>query len=75
MDAPAGEEEGQGLDRRRRAGALGTVHPHPCATRLVAQGAGRTRTPAPVHYARDRPEQTTLYRLIQEHVDTFFAQC
>ena len=29
---------------------------------------------APVHYARHRPEQTTLYRLVQQHAATFFAQ-
>ncbi len=27
-----------------------------------------------VHYQRRRPEQTTLYRLVQEHVESFFAQ-
>jgi hypothetical protein len=26
---------------------------------------------APVHYARHRPEQTTLYRLVQQHAATF----
>ena len=29
---------------------------------------------ARVHYERHRPEQTTLYRLVQEHAATFFAQ-
>ena len=29
---------------------------------------------APVHYARHRPEQTTLYRLVQQHAQSFFAQ-
>jgi hypothetical protein len=29
---------------------------------------------APVHYERHRPEQTTLYRLPQQHTATFFAQ-
>jgi hypothetical protein len=29
---------------------------------------------APVHYERHRPEQTTLYRLVQQHAATFFAQ-
>jgi hypothetical protein len=28
----------------------------------------------PVHYARRRPEKTTLYQLVQEHLETFFAQ-
>ncbi len=29
---------------------------------------------ATVHYVRHRPEQTTLYRLVQQHAATFFAQ-
>ena len=29
---------------------------------------------APVHYERHRPEQTTLYRLVQHHAATFFEQ-
>ena len=29
---------------------------------------------APVHCARYQPEQTTLYRLVQQHAATFFAQ-
>jgi len=28
----------------------------------------------PVHYERHRPEQTTLYRLVQQHAATFFKQ-
>ena len=28
----------------------------------------------PVHYERRRPEETILYQLVQEHVETFFAQ-
>ena len=28
----------------------------------------------PVHYERHRPEETTLYRLVQQHAATFFAQ-
>jgi hypothetical protein len=33
-------------------------------------------TPAgnPVHYERRRPEETTLYQLVQEHLETFLAQ-
>ncbi len=27
-----------------------------------------------IHYERHRPEETTLYQLVQEHVETFFAQ-
>ena len=29
---------------------------------------------AAVHHERHRPEQTTLYRLVQQHAATFFAQ-
>jgi len=29
---------------------------------------------APVHYERDRPEQTALYHLVQQHAATFFDQ-
>ena len=29
---------------------------------------------APVHYERHRPEQTTLYRLLQRHAQIFFGQ-
>jgi hypothetical protein len=28
---------------------------------------------APVHYERHRPEQTTLYRLVQQHAASFIA--
>ncbi|SDZ13778.1 transposase zinc-binding domain-containing protein [Nitrosomonas sp. Nm33] len=27
-----------------------------------------------IHYERHRPEETTLYQLVQEHIETFFAQ-
>jgi len=29
---------------------------------------------APLHYERHRPEQTTLYRLVQQHAAIFIAQ-
>ena len=29
---------------------------------------------APVHYERHRPEQSTLYRLVRQHAQSFFAQ-
>ena len=29
---------------------------------------------ATVHYERRRPENTALYQLVQQHVETFFAQ-
>lgn len=42
------------------------------------QAIGRQPQRAPdgasVHYERHRPEQTTLYRLVQQHAATFFAQ-
>ena len=28
----------------------------------------------PVHYERRRPEETTLYRVVQEHLETFLAE-
>ena len=30
----------------------------------------RAQDGAPVHYERHRPEQTTLYRLVQQHATT-----
>jgi hypothetical protein len=36
------------------------VHPAPAGRRI--------------HYERRRPEETTLYRLVQEHLETFLAQ-
>jgi hypothetical protein len=27
-----------------------------------------------VHYERRRPEETTLYTLVQEHLESFFVQ-
>ena len=44
--------------------------------RVQAIGRQPQRAPdvAPVRYERHRPEQTTLYRLVQQHAATFFAQ-
>ena len=43
---------------------------------MQAIGRQPQRAPdgSPVHYDRHRPEQTTLYRLVQQHAATFFAQ-
>ena len=43
---------------------------------MQANGRQPHRAPdgAAVHYERHRPEQTTLYRLVQQHAQTFFAQ-
>ena len=43
---------------------------------MQATGRQPQRAPdgAPVHCERHRPEQTTLYRLVQQHAATFFAQ-
>ena len=43
---------------------------------MQAIGRQPRRAPdgAPVHYERHRPEQTTLYRLVQQHAATFFAE-
>ena len=39
-------------------------------------GQAVQRAPAgnPVHYQRRRPEATTLYQLVQEHLESFLAQ-
>ena len=39
-------------------------------------GPALQRTPIgnPVHYERRRPEETTLYQLVQEHIESFLAQ-
>ena len=39
----------------------------------LGQAAQRAAAGNPVHYERRRPEETTLYRLVQEHAETFFA--
>ena len=36
--------------------------------------SSRAPDSAPVHYERHRPDQTTLYRLVQQHASTFFEQ-
>ena len=43
---------------------------------MQAVGRPPQRAPdgAPLHYERPRPEQTTLYRLVQQHAATFFAE-
>ncbi len=43
---------------------------------LAAIGRQPQRAPdgAPVHYERHRPEQTTLYRLVQQRAATFFSE-
>ena len=43
---------------------------------MQAIGPQPQRAPdgAPVHYERHRPEQTTLYRLVQQHAATFIAE-
>jgi hypothetical protein len=40
----------------------------------TAQQPQRATDGAPVRYERHCPEQTTLYRLVQQHTATFFAQ-
>ena len=43
---------------------------------MQAIGRQPQRAPngAPVHFERHRPEQTALYRLVQQHAATFIAQ-
>lgn len=38
-----------------------------------AQQPQRAPEGAPIHYERHRPEQTTLYRLVQQHAASFIA--
>jgi len=54
--------------------ALGTAIPSPrsAARPNTATPAPAEATPAP--YARRRPEETTLYQVVQEHLNTFLAQ-
>ena len=41
--------------------------------RATAQQPQRAADGAPLHYERHRPEQTTLYRLVQQHAASFIA--
>ena len=43
-----------------------TIGRQPCPGHWAPDGA-------PIHCARHRPEQTTLYCLVQQHAETFFA--
>jgi hypothetical protein len=40
----------------------------------IAARPQRAPDGAPVHYERHRPEQTTLYRLVQQHAATFISE-
>jgi Transposase zinc-binding domain/Putative transposase len=40
----------------------------------MSQSAQLTTTGNAVHYERRRPEESVLYRLIQDHAESFFAQ-
>jgi len=42
--------------------------------RAAARASPATPQDAPAPYERRRPEESTLYQVIQEHVETFFAQ-
>ncbi len=56
-------------------GAAPPQIPHAQRVQTNAHHTGRAHCDgAPVHYARHRPEQTTLYRLVQQHAATFIAQ-
>ena len=41
---------------------------------LERKPASRAAAANTIHYARRRPEETTLYRLVREHLETFLAQ-
>ena len=40
----------------------------------MGQAAQRAPTGNAVHYERRRPEESVLYRLVQEQLETFLAQ-
>lgn len=42
--------------------------------RAFMRQARRAAAANPVHYERRRPEETTLYRLVQENLETFLAE-
>ena len=42
--------------------------------KTAARACQAARHDAPVPYERRRPEETTLYQVVQDHVETFFAQ-
>jgi hypothetical protein len=43
-------------------------------TKNLHQSAQHVTAGNRVHYERHRPEETILYQLVQEHIETFFAQ-
>lgn len=49
-----------------------TAHPHP--NQKIQNQTLYETTGNNIHYERHRPEQTTLYQLVQEHTETFFTQ-
>ena len=40
----------------------------------LCRSAQHAASGSQLHYERHRPEETTLYRLVQQHIETFFAQ-
>jgi hypothetical protein len=83
---PAPAEECRNLPRSPRPRCAAICH-HCCAARPVAR-TPRLRSPGPRHpptpqpasagarfvYQRHRSEETTLYRVVQEELETFLAQ-
>lgn len=53
------------------AGTRRGAHP---TIRTAARARQATLHDAPAPYERRRPEETTLYQVVQDHVETFFAQ-
>jgi Putative transposase/Transposase zinc-binding domain len=66
--------------RYRRANASCSINsarrsPHPSdQEQVMGQALQRAPVEHPVHYERRRPEETILYRLVQEHIESFLAQ-
>jgi hypothetical protein len=69
---------GQELKGKRRAARFQTAQApqprHEQRVRTTLQTPRRAPDGAPVRYERHRPEQNSLYRLVQQRAASFFAQ-
>lgn len=75
---PATREVQVTTSPRARNRAVSAERMKRCTTRQpIVQAIGRqpqwVPDAAPVHFERHRPEQTTLYRLVQQHAASFIA--
>ena len=51
-----------------------TVHPEQQQEPIMGQAVAPAPAGNEVHYERRRPEETTLYQVVQEHLESFLAQ-